>query len=222
MGLEVWIRTFQDRVYLANRLKQACVAHLTPHTHILNTNEASATYQEKYVLALYFKLLNTTSTHILLLEDDIGFRKESTRVIQKAIAQNRTHLWLTVPDSACLKSARKMSEDLYRLIKPLRLYYSGAVLISRRILQQYVETYLLNHTNYPHKNFDTTFSMHLSTHLGFIDLVPSYFGSLPNVQSAADRCSSDTSRLYVDRSTLDPLFDPQTMVPELQSRELVL
>jgi len=222
MELEVWIRTFQERVYLADRLKQACVAHLTPRTHILNTKKASATYQEKFVLALYFKLLNTKSAYILLLEDDIGFRKESLSVIQKAIAQNRTHLWLTVPNVECLNSARKVTEDLYRLMKPLRLYYSGAVLVSRRILKEYVETYLLNYTSYPHKNFDTTFSTHLSTQFGFIDLAPSYFGSLPNIESAADLCISDTSRLHVDSSALDPLFDPQTIVSELQSHEFVL
>ena len=221
MEFEVWIRTFQDRLYLAERLKQACVTHLTPHTHILNTKEASATYQEKFVLSLYFKLLDTKSNYILLLEDDIGFRKESHRVIKKAISQSRTHLWFTVPNDACLKSARKISEHLYRLIKPLRFYYSGAILVSKNILKHYVESYLLDHVTYPYKNFDTTFSMHLSKHLGFIDLAPSYFGSLPHIESAADLCCSDTSRLDVDRSALDPLFNPETIVSELQSHELV-
>jgi hypothetical protein len=222
MKFEVWIRTFQGRLYLADRLKQVCIAHLTPCTHILNTNEASATYQEKFVLSLYFKLLNTKSTYILLLEDDIGFRKESLQVINKAIAQKRTHLWFTVPEEACLKAARKIKDDLYRVIKPLRFYYSGAILVSKNILQCYVENYLLNHMGYPYKNFDTTFSMHLSTDLGFIDLAPSYFGSLLNIESSSALCESDISRLEVERSALDPLFDPQAIVPELLSSELVL
>lgn len=217
MNFEVWIRTFQDRLYLADRLKQASITHLTPCTHILNTEKASATYQEKFVLALYFKLLDTQSPYILLLEDDIAFRKESRQVIEKAIAQNRTHMWFTVPEEACLNAARKLNGNLYRLINPLRFYYSGAILVSKKILQNYVEDYLLNHVQYPHKNFDTTFSMHLSTHFGFIDLAPSYFGSLPNIKSAAELCCSDTSRLEVDTSALDPLFNPQTIVPELQS-----
>ena len=221
MEFEVWIRTFQDRVYLADRLKQACVTHLTANTHILNTQEASATYQEKFVLSLYFSLRNTNSAYILILEDDIGFRKESLQVIQKAIARGRTHLWLTIPTDACLNAARKIDDHLYRLARPLRLYYSGAVLVSKNVLKRYVESYLLNHAEYPYKNFDTTFSTHLSTHFGFIDLAPSFFGSLPYIESAADLCRSDTSRLDVDRSALDPLFDPQTIVSELKSHELV-
>ena len=221
MMFEIWIRTFQGRVYLADRLKQACVAHLTKRTYILNTKEASATYQEKFVLSLYFKLLSSQSAYILLLEDDIGFRKESRQAIEAAIAQKRTHLWFTVPEEACLKSARKQSDNTFRLRNPIRFYYSGAILVSRDILKQYIENYLLSQTSYTFKNFDTTFSTHLSKSLGFIDLAPSYFGSMPNIQSAASLRYDDHSRLTVDPSSQDPMFNPQTIVLELKPHELV-
>ena len=219
---EIWIRTFQGRVYLASRLKQACEAHLTRRTHILNTKAASATYQEKFVLSLYFKLLSSQSDYILLLEDDIGFRKESIHAIENAIAKHRTHLWFTVPEEACLKSARKLSDNTFRLSNPIRFYYSGAILVSKKILKHYVEDYLLNHTSYPFKNFDTTFATHLSKNLGFIDLAPSYFGSLPNIKSEAELRSDDSSRLAVDPLTQDPMFNSQAVVSELKPHELVL
>ena len=159
--------------------------------------------------------MESQSEYILLIEDDIGFRVEGLEAIEKAITRKRTHLWFTIPELTCIRSARQLGGGVYRLINPIRLYYSGAVLISRHVLKSYVEDYLIHHVSYPFKNFDVTLSTYLNERFGFIDLSPSYFGTLPDIESAAGMHTSDTSRLDIKYSALDPYFDPHKVVPEL-------
>jgi hypothetical protein len=191
VSFEVWIRTFQDRLYLAEQLKQVSRIYLSENTYVLDTKQRSAYFSEKFVLCMYSHLqMNITSEYILILEDDIAFTESAKASVLEKIDMGYPCLWFSVPEQRCLDMATPQKDGVFKLLNPKVYYY--------------------------YKNFDTTLSRFLIRRYGFIDILPSYFGTRPHTESSINFENRDASRLEVNISELDPKFNPKEIVPELK------
>jgi hypothetical protein len=217
VSFEVWIRTFQDRLYLAEQLKQVSRIYLSENTYVLDTKQRSAYFSEKFVLCMYSQLqMNITSEYILILEDDIAFTESAKASVLEKIDMGYPCLWFSVPEQRCLDMATPQKDGVFKLLNPKVYYYSGAVLIKKQLLKEFVTEFLFSQSELEYKNFDTTLSRFLIRRYGFIDILPSYFGTRPHTESSINFENRDASRLEVNISELDPKFNPKEIVPELK------
>ena len=207
MSFEIWIRTHSSRLDCAFKLKEKCqVAFSGVSTRILNTGDKSKTFSEKFVMLLHRQLQITHSSYILILEDDmliahdIGDRWSD--VLQGS------HCWLSIPSQTALDNSIKCSETRYRLEEFQNFSYSGAVLLSRSLLKNFITHYLLSHQEGDAPNFDVNLSAYIKSCIGHLVLCPGIFGSditLPS--SIEDTIAQLDFRSPVRISELDPLFD---------------
>jgi hypothetical protein len=188
--LEVWIRTFEDRLYLAQRLKQRCESEFHCTTRILNTKASSPQYSEKFILSLYYALNNSSCDQILILEDDILPTHDAGPAILKFRSLELPILWLSIATQKILDNSHKALEGVYLLSEFNNLYYSGAILVKRSFLKSFVEHFLLNHQEFEYPNFDIQLSLFAKKLFGQIWLAPSYFYTDRSIQSSLDHAAS--------------------------------
>lgn len=219
MIFDVCIRTFKDRLYLAEQLKQASVKYLSRHTFILNTKESSIHYSEKFILLLYAHMLNTTSDYILILEDDMGFTDSAKAVVEEYIHESCNCVWFSIPSKDCLTRSNSTRGRKFRLRNPKGFYYSGAILLRSNILRNFLTYYFTHHLGFEYPNFDTRLSAYLNDIFGYINLAPSYFGTRSNIKSSIDGKLNQKSRVVTYADEIDPMFDRSLIVPELQNND---
>lgn len=217
MRFDVCIRTFKDRLYLAEQLKQASVKYLSRHTLILNTEERSTHFSEKFIILLYAHMLSTTSDYILILEDDMGFVESAKTVVEKHIRDNCNCIWFSIPSEKCLTRSNSGRNGKFRLLNPKGFYYSGAILLRSDVLREFIAHYFTKRLDFEFSNFDVQLSTYLNDVFGYISLVPSYFGTRPNIESSLSGKTEEKSRVTTHIDELDPMFDRNLIVPELQS-----
>ena len=75
--LEIYIRTFNGRLYHANKLKENCIRYISPNVRLINTKIAESTYNEKFILGMHNALISSESKYVLVLEDDMLFSKQA-------------------------------------------------------------------------------------------------------------------------------------------------
>lgn len=206
MYFEVWIRTHNNRLSSALKLKAKCEAAFNVEVKILNTGAASITYSEKFVACLHSNLLKHTRPYVLILEDDMLISKSAPLVL--AEMQTRVCTWFSVPSSAALSNSIQCSPQSYRLENFSKLSYSGAILLDAQVLKDFVGYYMLNAHDRLVPNFDVALSSYLKSRFGHVILHPGVFGSNPKLcSSIAGSAVELPFRAPVDYTDLDPLFD---------------
>lgn len=188
--LEIWIRTFEDRLYLARALKQRCESQFHCTTRILNTKSSSPQYSEKFILSLYYALNNSSCDQILLLEDDILPTYDAESAVKRFCVKQFPILWLSIASQKILDSSHKAFEGVYLLSEFNNLYYSGAMLVKRTLLKSFVEHFFLNHQSFEYPNFDIQMSLYAKRLFGLIWLAPGYFYTNRSIQSSLDHATS--------------------------------
>jgi hypothetical protein len=184
--LEVWIRTFSDRLYLAKGLKDKCDLHFANNSRILNTKDGCPQYTYKYILALYYAILNSSAEHILLLEDDIELNAHAPMCVRAFCKKDLPIVWMSIPSSDIVTQAHSLGQGLFLLSNFNHMHYSGAILCKRDLLKHFVENYLLNHLEFEYPQFDIQLSRFVNAHFGSLWLAPNLFFSNPRVASALD------------------------------------
>ena len=207
MLFEVWIRTHNNRLDSAFKLKGVC-GDVFPNdpVHILDTGDVAKTYSEKFVMLLHRRVQISNAQYILILEDDM-LVSPNVRECWTGLLKG-SHCWFSVPSQAALDNSIKCSETHYRLEELQNFSYSGAVLISRDLLKGFVAHYLLNPQERDVPNFDVNLSAYIKRRVGHLTLCPGFFGSNTLLPSSIEGSIAQLEfRSTVKLEELDPLFD---------------
>jgi len=176
MRLSIWIRTHSQRLYLAERLVTMCNTTFGISAHVLNTGDASDLHTYKFAISCAEKVSTSHSDYILMLEDDILLTPTSRGAVQTALDREDPHNWYTVDTTTnVLDCSMYVPEFGYILSSANHISYSGAVLLRRDILQDYLEVHLLSILDQEFPNFDVRISTYLLRHGGYIHLRPGHF-----------------------------------------------
>lgn len=176
MSVSVWIRTHNQRLYLAEELKAMCHRQLGEVAHLLNSGDASVWYTEIFILGLARALQTDGSEYFLLLEDDIEIFESALSAIREGMSRGDSHNWYTVDLSTNVLEAAVLAPGFgYLLQGEHRLTFSGAILIQRDLLREFLEFYLLHYTELEFPNFDIQLSRFISGRLGHLHIRPGHF-----------------------------------------------
>jgi hypothetical protein len=219
---EVWIRTHLPRLDAAFQLKALAGAFLSDHVTLLNTGGSSAHYSQRFIMCLDAELARPSACeYVLILEDDVRFTPEAREVLAEATRVELAHVWLTLPNAA----AYALSQPLWGAFRRLRIannfYYSGAVLVRRELLREFVFEYLLTHLDHALPNFDVHVSAFLARQNGG-DLLtaPGFFGSDPSIPSSISSAYGNAHPLRTEaHASIDPQFLLHRSVRRLPSAE---
>ena len=208
LDLEIYIRTFNGRLYHANKLKENCIRYLSPNVKLINTKSAESTYCEKFIFGMHNAIISSNHTYVLVLEDDMLFSEQAKESLQAAIAKEYPLLWYSIPSKRVIEHSKKISKDVYMLPSFAGLHYSGAILCKREILKDYISHYFFGHLEFKGgKQFDVTFSCFIRDTLGRLFLQPGVFSTNPQMKSAISNTSIAVENRYADHSQIDPYFD---------------
>lgn len=207
LDLEIYIRTFNGRLYHANKLKENCIRHLSPNVRLINTKSAESTYNEKFIFGMHNALMLSDHKYVLVLEDDMIFSKQAKDSLEAALKREYPLLWYSIPSKRVIEHSKKISKDIYILPSFYGLHYSGAILIKREILKDYISHYLAEHLTYKCRNYDVTFSYFIRDTLGSLFLQPGIFASNPQIESAVSSTKVSDHHRVEDHSQIDPYFD---------------
>ncbi len=201
MDVTVCIRTHNPRLYLANRLKATCRRSFPEDTplFICNNGEPSVRFSEIFIANLASIVTHIESQYILIIEDDIDLTSESYSAVSKALSRGDTHNWYTVDTlSDILEKSICVPGYGYILSSAKSIYYSGSVLLKVSDLKDFLEMYILNHTEFEFSNFDLKVSSFLLDRYGYLHLRPGYFSQIEGVVSSI--ISPGASRVVRDPS----------------------
>lgn len=205
---EIWIRTFNDRLYHAKSLKESCYHCFAKHAKLINTKDKSRLYSERFVFGLQSLLCQSEQTpYTLILEDDMLFSKDARQRVESAIESRYPLMWYSIPSQQVLDCASRITETTYFLKNFNCINYSGAILVKRDLLKGYVTEYLLNCTSYEYRNFDITFSSYIKRTLGGIFLTPKTFATNPSISSAISSADFEVEGRVDVSCRIDPLFE---------------
>ena len=211
---EILIRTFEGRLYHANKLKENCIKYLSPNVRLINTKVAESTYNEKFIFGLHNALMTSDYKYVLVLEDDMIFSEQAKESLHNAIKKEYPLLWYSIPSKRVIEHSKKISKDIYMLPSFYGLHYSGAILIKRDILKDYISHYLFEHLTYNCRNFDVTFSYFIRDTLGSLFLQPGVFASNPQIISAVSNKSIADKSRDNDHSQIDPYFNYEKVLSD--------
>lgn len=208
-GFEVFIRSFEGRLREAQTLKTSCEQAFNVPVSILNTKEANCKFSEKFIYLLYSTLLNTKSSHVLILEDDMIFSTKAYSHLKVCCESNRSHMWYSVPSRRVLTACIQVSKFELMLCDFNNLHYSGAILIRTKLLRAFVEFYLLNILDFEFRNFDVNLSLFLKKEIGAIHISPYFFATNPLIQSSLETAKFLIKGRASVSNDCDPLYNLQ-------------
>lgn len=161
--LTIWIRTHTERLYLARQLKAKCTQAFECRVDILNTGPRSQQYSCLFALEAMAHVDRLRTPYVLILEDDMDFEGGSSKhALSRSISRGDEHLWMTIdPSSRILECALDCGDYGYLLTAADHIYYSGAVLLQKTRLKEFLEEYARTCSSLEFHNIDIVLSRHL-------------------------------------------------------------
>ena len=113
LDLEIYIRTFNGRLYHANKLKENCIRHLSPNVRLINTKLAESTYNEKFIFGVHNALMLGDHKYVLVLEDDMVFSEQAKESLEAALKKEYPLLWYSIPSKRVIEHSKKISKKIF-------------------------------------------------------------------------------------------------------------
>lgn len=133
----------------------------------------------------------------------------SVDAVREAVARGDDHNWYSVDTTTdVLDHAVHIPNFGYILSQANHISYSGAILISRDTLREYLVNYMLRVTDLQFPNFDVNLSRYLLDTQGHIHLRPGHFTQAADVESSVD--PSDAGRVNHARGEIFTYLGPRT------------
>ena len=121
-----------------------------------------------------FKTLK--AKYILILEDDMLLTPTSASAIECAMRRGDRHNWYSVDiTTKVLKHSIMVHDYGYILNAANHINYSGAILLEKTLLRNFLEHHLLSIVESDYPNFDVSLSSYLLRLEGHILLRPGHF-----------------------------------------------
>lgn len=136
------------------------------------------------------------------------FNESAFDSVKTALRQDLSHLWFSIYNTEVLNASDRISSSTYILSNFTHIPYSGAVLLHRELLKNFVEYYLLRFQEFEFRNFDVNLSKFIKDTNGFLVLRPSIFATNPKIPSALDFVNFEIiGRSFQKNPRLDPCFN---------------
>jgi hypothetical protein len=141
---------------------------------------------------------------VLILEDDMDFDDGSAKyAISRSISREDDHLWMTIdPASRILECALDCGEYGYLLTAANHIYYSGAVLLQKNRLKEFLEEYARTCSSLEFRNIDIFLSRHLLRFCRHLHIQVGYFWTARHAPESSIS-SSEPGRKPVNLADLE-------------------
>ena len=206
--LIIWIRTHTERLYLARQLKAKCAQAFECRVDILNTGPRSRQYSCLFALEAMARVDCLRTPYVLILEDDMDFDNDSAKyALSRSISREDEHLWMTVdPTSRVLECALDCGDYGYLLTAADHIYYSGAVLLQKTRLKEFLEEYARTCSSLEFRNIDIVLSRHLLRCCGHLHIQVGYFWTARHAPESSVS-SSEPGRKPVNLAGLERVVE---------------